>query len=780
MSDVEVNESGGDREDWLDEIIEQWEQLRSDGNELTVEALCEHDENLAGACQRFPGLLEEAEEEIRKLRLFDRSYGDLVELEPDGSRQDIDPDDATQLQSDASKPLSNPDEFPRGSANDDASPSSGRDAGPQRIHPGTKLVVDAKLTVESRIDGGGLGDIYRAADDSLRRPVAVKLIRNYADNRHYTRRFLREATVTAQLNGPGVIPIYGYGTAGDGQPFYVMRLIDGDGFDEKIKSYHVGNRDVPKSRRMHSVEFQRLLRYFVSICRTVSYAHDMGVVHCDLKPQNIKVGKYDEVFVLDWGEATSCGSRLDVPRHHSGRISPAYAPPELASGTGQPTPTSDIYSLGMILYEVLLGRRAADDSPSERDSRLRAGHISRALTSICLKGMEAQRQQRYSTVRDMADDIEKWMADEPVAVHRYTPGERVARSLRRYTTVTQIAAVCVISLLILAAILSFSLTKRIQLQREAQIETLMVSAGLSADNIAGEIDRRIVFLEGMGREIKGQANLIDNIVNPADPPSVDEPDSELMTWLNDRLREPGVPDASSWFILSDEGIQIAKQVDSTQDRAQALESLGKTFNFRDYFHGRGRDLNEEDVAEHPPEPIREPHLSRRYISSTTNEIRVAITVPLRNEKSEVIGVLGMSFAIDRLSFVSSRLSKEDSLILVDTREDSDGQQPGLMVVHPGYRQQALRGFEVKYRSLSPSELERLKNIQRRRRVQLEQTINQPGDRRLPRVDNYLEQFVDPVDEHRADVGAALEPIMVRHRGSLIETGLVAIVRGQEL
>lgn len=784
MSDEEVRESGDHRESLLDEIIEKWEELNSQGSDVSVEALCENDEQIRESIKSFPGLLEQAEEEVCKLRRFDKSFGDLIE-EGDPRAQGIDHrvegDETIAGPRDGAIPLGN--QFlpmqplvPSDDEDNEDSKASSDGKSAKRVHPGTRLIVDSPLTVESRFDGGGLGDIYRASDDSLRRPVAVKLIRNYSQNRHYTRRFLREATVTAQLNGPGVIPIYGYGTAGDGQPFYVMRLIEGDGLDEKIKTFHTRWKEGKSSDWLHSVEFQRLLRYFLSVCRTMSYAHDMGVVHCDLKPQNIKIGKYDEAFVLDWGEATSYGSRLDVPRHHSGRISPAYAPPELASGDAPPTPGSDIFSLGVILYELLVGRRAADDSPNERLEHLKSTKIPRALASICIKGLEAQRQARYESVRDMADDIERFLADDHVSVHKYSVGERVARSLRRYTTVTQIGGIVITTLLVIAALLGLRLKVQNAQQRETQIKTLMVSAGLSADSIAGEIDRRVMFLEGVARQIGTAPELNESFV-------VDEEagteqnlgDSNLMAWLNERLNESDVPYASSWFVLNPDGKQIAKQVDPADDRVKALSSLGKNYAYRDYFHGQGIDFAKEDVASRTPEMVERPYLCRRYTSSTTGDLRVALTVPIRDTDGVQVGVLGMSFNIDRLSFVSHRLNEEESLILVDTRKAANGEAPGTIVVHPGYRSKVLNGYTFQYRRVSETELSKLVAVQSRRKVQYE---NIGTDQRLPDVDNYLGTFSDPVSDSNRPIGAAFEPILIRHHGSLIETGLVVMVRGQ--
>lgn len=807
----------------LDLVVERWEVLFENGNELSVEALCENDDELLDLAKRYPGLVEAAEAEVDKLRRFQNAFGDLIETPtmnvgqfangfPSGpsldSNREFDSQSPTDREQgreslgdrsaegreegksrsgeltsfhgavDPHKLLGNPSSQSNQSA-PNSEPSSERprlDRSDRKIRSGTGLEVDGHMTIESHLDQGGLGDIYRAADESLNRPVAVKLIKDYYKNRHYKSRFLREAAVTAQLDGPGVVPIHGCGTAADGQPFYVMRLIDGDGLDEKIKQFHV-ERTAKGAKQRDSIEFQRLLRYFLSVCRTVTYAHDMGVVHCDLKPQNIKIGRYEEVFVLDWGEATSCGSRLDVPKHHSGRVSPAYAPPELLTGSKAPTPATDIFSLGVILYEILLGRKAADDAPGDRENRLKSAHVPPALASICRKGLQVAREARYQSVRDMTADIERWMADERVEVHRYSLRERFSLSLRRYTTLAQIAGIAVTALLLLSLVLAARLQFKNAQQEQTHVRTLMVSAGLSSDRIADELHRRFVFLDTLGREVKKDQTLVEAVNAGVPPQQAGEiRDSSLMNWLNQRLNETGTPAADSWFILDDDGFQIAKRVPLDEDPNDVLASLGKYYGYRDYFHGQGFDLENHDPTPEGVDPISEPYLCRRYTSSTTQKLRVALTCPLKDEQGSIIGVIGMSFNLDELSFVSNRLNEEESLVLVDTRASAEKHVPGAIVVHPRYRASLMDGFEVDHQQLSDDNLELFRDVQDRRRIQYENRINQD---RLPSVDNHLAHFKDPVEKGNRRMHAAFEPVFVDYRGKLIETGLVVLVRGQD-
>src|SRR5262249_14957290 len=150
----------------------------------------------------------------------------------------------------------------------------------------------------------GLGEVFVALDEELRREVALKEIRpQHADREDSRARFLFEAEVTGQLEHPGVVPVYGLGCHPDGRPYYAMRFIKGHSLKEAIKCFH----QWPSGRREdgpRTLELRQLLRRFVDVCNAVAYAHSRGVLHRDLKPDNIMLGAYGETLVVDWGLAT--------------------------------------------------------------------------------------------------------------------------------------------------------------------------------------------------------------------------------------------------------------------------------------------------------------------------------------------------------------------------------------------------------------------------------------------------------------------------------------------
>src|SRR6516225_2901965 len=288
---------------------------------------------------------------------------------------------------------------------------------------------------------GGLGEVFVALDAELHREVALKqILERHADDPVSRHRFVVEAEITGGLEHPGVVPVYGLGTYGGGRPYYAMRFIKGDSLKEAIEHFH--RDDALKSdpgRR--ALELRKLLRRFLDVCNAIDYAHSRGVIHRDLKPANIILGRHGETLVVDWGLAKavgradpSAGEQTIAPSSSgcsetlpgSALGTPAYMSPEQALGDlGRLGPRSDVYSLGATLYCLLTGR-----PPFEGDDigailhGVRRGEFTRprqlhpgidpALEEVCLKAMALQPGDRYSSCRALAEDVERWMADEAV------------------------------------------------------------------------------------------------------------------------------------------------------------------------------------------------------------------------------------------------------------------------------------------------------------------------------------------------------------------------------
>ena len=176
--------------------------------------------------------------------------------------------------------------------------------------PGSEL---DEYAIEAELGRGGMGVVYRAFDPRLRRHIALKLMHQEATAANLTR-FRDEAQVTAQLQHPSIVPIYDIGQAKNGEIYYTMRLVRGQTLAEVVWEHRAqvagGGPEAPDGWTPF-----KLLQMFVTVCRSVSYAHDRGVVHRDLKPSNVMIGAYGEVNVLDWGLSRQAKPGKGESRH---------------------------------------------------------------------------------------------------------------------------------------------------------------------------------------------------------------------------------------------------------------------------------------------------------------------------------------------------------------------------------------------------------------------------------------------------------------------------------
>ena len=342
---------------------------------------------------------------------------------------------------------------------------------------------------------GGLGAVSVALDEELNREVALKeVLKKYSNYQSAHDRLRVEAEITGGLEHPGIVPVYGLGSYQDGSPFYCMRFIKGDSLKDAIRTFQESKTKLSASSR--NLELRGLLRRFIDVCDAVSYAHSRRVLHRDLKPGNIMLGKYGETLVVDWGLAKATGQdqevsvsadRPIVPRSGSTAAptlagstigTPQYMSPEQAEGRiDQLGPATDVYSLGATLYCLLTGQAAfTDKEPEDILRKVRKGEFPRptaiestvpkALEAICLKAMKKEPDLRYSSPSDLGMDIERWLADEPVTAYADPWTDRLARSVRRHrTTFATISAILVMTLVGLGAVSTVTTNKNAQLTK---------------------------------------------------------------------------------------------------------------------------------------------------------------------------------------------------------------------------------------------------------------------------------------------------------------------------
>lgn len=303
---------------------------------------------------------------------------------------------------------------------------------PRRHKIGDRTEVDLQAVIGDyklidEIARGGMGVVYKARQVSLNRVVALKMILSgQMATTVERRRFLREAELAANLDHPNIVPIYEVGEHED-RPFFSMKLIDGPSLSRQIARY----RDDPRSAA----------RLVTTLARAVDYAHEKGFLHCDLKPSNVLLDDQGRPYLTDFGLARRAG--VDSSLSISGTIlgTPSYMAPEQATGSRAGLgPTTDVYGLGAILYELLAGR-APFRAPTimetvvqvlERDPappREIRPEIPRELESICLKCLEKAPRDRYTNANALARDLDSYLKGE--GIEAAGPGARLRRWNRR-------------------------------------------------------------------------------------------------------------------------------------------------------------------------------------------------------------------------------------------------------------------------------------------------------------------------------------------------------------
>ncbi|WP_374602134.1 protein kinase [Arenimonas sp.] len=302
---------------------------------------------------------------------------------------------------------------------------------------------------------GGAGEVWLAerADGRYQQQVAVKLLRHWGDGT--ATRFEREQALLARLEHPGIARLIDAGSTSDGQPFMVMEYIDG--------------RTLVEHCETAGLSIAQRLELFEQICDAVAYAHRHLVVHCDLKPQNILVRADGRVALLDFGIARL----VDIEEGESGeahtrtiRLTPQYAAPEQLAGQPQSTLT-DVYSLGLLLHELLAGRspwgdlvgqgamaimqRAMSGPPPAPSTQARTPGLARRLRgdldAIVGKALRPEPGQRYASVEAMREELERHRQLRPVRARGDAFSYRLRRGLRRYWLAAAVSFVLVASAL---------------------------------------------------------------------------------------------------------------------------------------------------------------------------------------------------------------------------------------------------------------------------------------------------------------------------------------------
>lgn len=283
-----------------------------------------------------------------------------------------------------------------------------------------------KYTFVKELGRGGMGAVYLAEDGELNRLVAIKVLNTPEITDDLRNRMIREAQIIARLEHPGIVPVHDVGVLADGRVFYAMKYVRGNRLDEHA-SQNASQRD--------------RLRKFQAVCDAVAFAHAHGVIHRDLKPQNIMIGSFGEVLVLDWGVAKILRAPVSleaetlmlppadnkpasIDTSHGTVIGTRdYMSPEQARGEiNQLDKRSDIYSLGAVLYFLLTNRPPGEAKPRSINPK-----VSKPAEAICLKAMARASADRYASASELSADIGRLLDAEPVAAYKESAIEKATR-----------------------------------------------------------------------------------------------------------------------------------------------------------------------------------------------------------------------------------------------------------------------------------------------------------------------------------------------------------------
>lgn len=414
-------------------------------------------------------------------------------------------------------------------------------------------VMEGRYELIRKLGQGGLGRVWLARDVNLNRHVALKEISHPTGvSEAMIERFRHEAEITGRLDHPSIVPIYQLGKdEASGRMFYAMRFLGRTTLQDSINEYH--------ERRLEGNEDPMLLRHllsaFVNVCHAIGHAHSRKVIHRDLKPENVVIDSFGQVIVIDWGLAkiideTSVESLMDSvsigsgDRTNEGQVlgTPLYMAPEQAAGRlDELDPRTDIYGLGAILFAIVTGaaphektQKASVDSgvgargmisviasgevPAARDANPDA---DAALDAICRKAMARRRYARYQRATDLAEDVQRWMAGEPVTAYAENAWQRANRWIGQHPRIWQ--AILGSVMVVLVALTTLGMAARHSYVAERNAEFAQMD---------GDVQEILLQLRSAADELEKDARFVASlpsiavIANAGSMAAADEKESE--------------------------------------------------------------------------------------------------------------------------------------------------------------------------------------------------------------------------------------------------------------
>ncbi|MCC7508444.1 MAG: protein kinase [Planctomycetes bacterium] len=437
-----------------------------------------------------------------------------------------------------------------------------------------------RYSVIREIARGGMGKVIEVEDNDLRRSVALKVLRKeMLDRRDLVERFLEEAQITGQLEHPNIVPVHEIGVDGRGNLYFTMKLVEGEDLSSILKRLRKKDPSAEKA-----FPITRLVDIYIKICEGVAFAHSKGVIHRDLKPANVMVGRFGEVQIMDWGVAKIVGRKEDTAdravvsdrqdddasRTMTGSIlgTPSYMSPEQARGeVNTMGPESDIFSLGVILYELLALQtpwtaqtsaqvldQVKNFDPQSPSAMNPDRKIPVELEQLAMKCIAKQSHKRIGTAAELIDNLKSWQEGRTLAAVKYSLGQLIGKWVTRHK-VAVITSLLVLAALVGGSIFAYQAAQRAGTQR--------------AENAIAEAD----LLLGSARESLGKSDFADARKLAGDAASKYQ--SALITLGDDERASKGLAGANT---VSSEATVREEIVRRESEDLLRQKQLQKEFN----------------------------------------------------------------------------------------------------------------------------------------------------------------------------------------------------------
>jgi serine/threonine protein kinase/formylglycine-generating enzyme required for sulfatase activity len=397
------------------------------------------------------------------------------------------------------------------------------------LPPGIQKLIneqgtEGRYAINKPLAAGGMGAVLAIEDHDFRRGAAMKVIHGkFASNTEFVERFLAEAQVTAQLEHPNIVPIHDLGVMDDGTLYFTMKLIEGQSLGGVVKSLKAAD---PAALKRWTEE-EKILT-FLKVLDGVGFAHSKGVVHRDIKPDNIMIGAHGEVLVVDWGIAKVLGNAdprselvkqvasvrekqsLSQTMEGSAMGTIFYMPPEQAEGKlDQIDGRSDVYALGATLYELLSTKRCLENGGlSDMIVKIVNGNfipletalpgVSADLAAIVHRSMAIARERRYQSCAEMADDLRRYLSGLAVRARKRNFIERIGVWYAQHRRQVQAG----VAMALLVAVTAVTMTVMANRKTAAQVDALVAKAH-------GLVDK----LTPTGDSLKAYADADANLVS---------------------------------------------------------------------------------------------------------------------------------------------------------------------------------------------------------------------------------------------------------------------------